>query len=108
MRQINPKLQTIYNNYYIENPKDFIELLELISQKGLEKILDIIKELEKISPTGVNTEKIKMLCNRTHNETKKEQKATTEIEIQSKLLLSHYGNLLNSSNVTFDKETTII
>ncbi len=109
MRQMNPTLQTIYNKHYTENPKDFIELLELIAKKGLEKIENIIKELEKLSPTGVNTEKIKMLCNRNDDEQitiNKER--TTEIEEQSKLILNHYGNLLNNSCVAFHKEAKII
>ncbi len=108
MHQMNPKLQTIYNKYYTENPKDFIELLELIGEKGLQKILNVIKELEKLSPTGVNTEKVKMLCNRTLIKIGKKQERNTEIEMQSRMLLNHYGKLLNNSNVAFDKEASII
>lgn len=109
IRQMNPTLQTIYNKYYTENPKDFIELLELIGEKGLEKIQTVIKELEKLSPTGINTEKVKMLCNRNDNEKQKtNQERTTEIEEKSKLILSQYGNLLNNSCVAFHEEAKII
>lgn len=110
MQQMNPKLHTIYNKYYTENPKDFIELLELIGENGLEKIENIIKELEKLNPNGINTEKIKMLSNR-HQEDKewtKNKERTTEIEEQSKLILNLYGNLLNNSTVAFHKEAKII
>ena len=109
MQQMNPTLQTIYNKYYIENPKDFIELLELIGEKNIKEVLSSIEELEKLSPIGINTEKIKMLCNRNDNEietTNKER--NTEIEENSKLILNHYGNLLKSSSVAFHKEAKII
>nr|WP_231701802.1 hypothetical protein [Crassaminicella thermophila] len=106
---MNPSLQTIYHKYYTENPKDFVELLELISQKSLEKILSAIKELENLSPTGVNTEKIKMLCNRNDDIfTIKNDERTTEIEEKSKLILSEYGNLVKNSCVAFHEEAKII
>lgn len=109
MQQMNPTLQTIYNKYYTENPKDFIELLELIGKKSMEEVLNAIEELEKISPIGINTEKIKMLCNRNEKEVKNTNKErTTEIEEHSKFILNHYGNLLKSSCVAFHKEAKII
>lgn len=109
MHQMNPKLQTIYQKHYTENPKDFVELIELIGEKSLEKILDAIKELEKLSPTGVNTEKIKMLCNRNEDIIiQKNNERTTEIEKQSKLILSEYGNLVKNSCVAFHEEAKII
>ena len=109
MQQMNPTLQTIYNKYYTENPKDFIELLELIGKKSMEEVLNAIEELEKISPIGINTEKIKLLCNRNEKEVKNTNKErTTEIEEHSKFILNHYGNLLKSSCVAFHKEAKII
>ncbi|WP_034602533.1 Mu transposase domain-containing protein, partial [Clostridiisalibacter paucivorans] len=108
MHQMNPKLQNIYNKYYTENPRDFIELIELISKEGLESIEKAIISLEKISPLNINTEKIKLLCNRKEEiKTNKEYK-NTEIEKQSKSILNHYGNLLKNSSVDFDKEALII
>ncbi|MTI47253.1 MAG: IS21 family transposase [Firmicutes bacterium] len=109
MRQMNPKLHNIYNNYYTENPKEFVDLLVLISEKSLEKVLVAIKELEKLSPTGVNTEKIKMLCSRNDNEDNiKNKERTTEIEAKSKQILNQYGSLLGNSSVAFQKEAKII
>lgn len=109
MQQMNPTLQTIYHNHYTENPKDFVELLEVIGEKSLEKILKAIKELEKLSPTGVNTEKIKMLCNRNDDTIIiKNNERTAEIEEKSRLILSEYGNLIKNSCIAFHEEATII
>lgn len=109
MRQMNPTLHNIYNNYYTENPKEFVDLLVLISEKSLERVLKAIKELEKLSPTGVNTEKIKMLCSRNESEVSiNNNERTTEIEENSKIILNEYGSLLGNSSVAFQKEAKII
>lgn len=106
---MNPTLHTIYNKYHTENPKDFIELLELIGENGLEKIQNTIKELDKLNPNGINTEKVKMLCHRQLDEQKiQNYERTTDIENQSKLILNLYGDLLNNSCVAFHKEAKII
>jgi hypothetical protein len=108
---MNPKLQSIYNKYYTTNPRDFIDLIEIISENGLEKIERIILELEKISTLNINTEKIKLLCNRNKDskqEISNKNTETTEIEKQSKLILNQYASILNSSSVAFDMEVAII
>lgn len=108
MRQMNSKLQEIYNKYYTENPKDFIDLIELISKEGLEKIEESIKGLEKINPLNIDTEKIKLLCNRQKETIDENKHKNTEIEEHSKLILNHYGDLLKNSSGGFDKEALII
>lgn len=108
MRQMNSKLQNIYNQYYIQNPRDFIDLIELISEEGLEKIENIIKELEKINPLNIDTEKIKLLCYRKDEPIVRNEHKNTEIERQSKLILDNYGKLLKKSTVEFDREALII
>ncbi len=109
MQQMNPRLQAIFNKYYTENPKDFIELIEIISENGLDKIEKIINKLERIAPLGVDTEKIKMLCNRsTDTVLENNKEGITEIEKHSKSLLNQYATMLNNSAVPFHKETSII
>lgn len=108
MHQMNHQLQNIYNKYYTENPRDFIDLIGLISKEGLESVKKVIAELEKISPLNINTEKIKLLCNRKEEISAIKEYKSTEIEKHSKSILNHYGNLLNNSSVDFDKEALII
>ena len=57
--QLSPELQEIYQEYYINNPKDFIGLLELIKEKDLESVIDAIEELRKIKKDLVTTDNIK-------------------------------------------------
>lgn len=109
MQQMNPKLQTIYTDYYTQNPKDFIELLELIGEIGFHKIEKAIRKLEQLSPLGINTEKIKMLCYRQDEGIQMiKQTRNTEIEESSLLILKQYDRLLNHSEVDFYPEVKII
>lgn len=109
MHQMNPRLQSIFNKYYTENPKDFIDLIEIISENGLDKIENIIKELEKISPLVIDTGKIKFLVNRnSESDLSKRKEETTDIEIHSRNILNQYASILNNSSVAFKKEVTII
>ncbi|MEG6616392.1 IS21 family transposase [Peptococcaceae bacterium 1198_IL3148] len=65
LRQANPRLQKIYHQYYIKKEKEFIDLIKLVLEKGLEKIEEAIKSLERISPLDISTDKIKAIVNRT-------------------------------------------
>jgi len=62
-RQLEPKLQLIYKNYYIKNPKDFIGLLEVIEKSSLEKVLKAVDELSGIKYSMVNTDNIRSIVN---------------------------------------------
>lgn len=57
--QLSPELQEIYQEYYTSNPRDFIELLELIKEKDLESVLKAVEELKKIKKELVTTDNIK-------------------------------------------------
>ncbi len=63
-RQIEPRLQQIYENYYISNPKDFIELLEILKKSSLEKVLCAVDELAEIKHSMVNTDNIRSLLDK--------------------------------------------
>ena len=64
LRQTNPRLQRIYHQYYIKREKEFIDLIKLALEKGIEKIGDAIVSLETISPLDISTDKITAIVNR--------------------------------------------
>lgn len=57
--QLSPELQETYQQYYINNPREFIELLELIKEKDVESVLKAIEELKAIKKELVTTDNIK-------------------------------------------------
>lgn len=62
--QVKPELKCIYQKYYRGREKSFIELLELISCEGMDRIKDAIATLVRIDPNGIGTEKIKTIVQR--------------------------------------------
>lgn len=109
LHQANPRLHKIYNRYYIKKEKEFIELLILISEKGLEKIEEAIKVLEAINPTDITTEKIKTICNRENSQVFRTNKGLeNEIGQKATEMLKAFKNLIPASNEDFKKEAAIV
>ena len=98
LKQAAPGLKEIYTSYYIGCEKDFIELLEVVSSKGMDKVRQAIAKLESISPGGVSTDKIKMIVQRDGKpKTKVVDKENDQIEAFSKDILTGYAAMLNLS-----------
>ncbi|MFA7412774.1 MAG: hypothetical protein WCZ27_11085 [Tissierellaceae bacterium] len=57
--QLSPELQQIYQEYYTNKAREFIDLLELIKEKDLKSVVDAVEELEKIRKSLVTTDNIK-------------------------------------------------
>ena len=95
-RQIEPRLQLIYENYYIKNPKDFIELLEIIEKNSLEKVLGAVDKLADIKHSMVNTENIRSVVN---NAPVESEKLITKdsIDSASMELILQINSLFNTS-----------
>ena len=110
IKQAQSELQQIYNLYYTEKPKEFLDLLEIIREKSLTVVQEAIAELERLSPIGVDTEKIKFLCSREHRARpeEKEEGLPSIIEQQSMIMLTSYGHLLHDPDYSFQKETVVI
>ncbi|MCL6087528.1 MAG: hypothetical protein M1475_03880 [Actinobacteria bacterium] len=99
--QMEPRLLNIYNRYYRGSEKSFIELVELISKIGIDKVEAAIDEIKNLNIKEVTTDKIVAICQRAllpFNEGV--TKNTSEIEESSRKILSLYGNLLNEKEPT--------
>jgi len=63
LQQATKKVKNIYDTYYINNPRDFVDLIQLIKDGiSLAQIEQSINELRKLNPQHVTTDKIKILC----------------------------------------------
>lgn len=109
LQQADPRLQEIYQDYYTEKPKEFIELLPLVSEKGINEINAAIKTLKQINPVDITTEKIKVICNREIRiipyPTKK---LDCEIDQKSTDMLKAFQNLIPASKEEFKQEAIVI
>jgi len=77
--QLSPELQNIYKEYYSNNPRDFISLLEIIKEKDVINVLNAINRLVKIKKDLVTTDNIKNIIYKLPEENKVETKGSSEI-----------------------------
>lgn len=103
LQQADKKIQTIYKRYYISREKEFIELIQFIRDEStIAEVEKSIKELRKINPSHVTTDKIKVLCAKNQNKTppaspvSRESKEITE---QAKAHLKMYDELFKTETV---------
>ncbi len=92
--QLQPRLKAIYQKYYQGKEKHFIELLELTAEHNLVAVEQAITLLEKVNPTGINTEKIRMIVER-KDDTSSKIIYPSDIEIQAQRIVNLYTDMLN-------------
>lgn len=108
--QMAPELQNIYNNYYTNNTKDFIDLIQIIKENSFSKVIEAIKKLEKINKNTVSTDAIKMILNRKSeiNQQSFTDTKSTEIEQKSKELIENYADFLNKEGLKSFEEGGVV
>ena len=81
----------------IGKEKDFIELLNLIGEVGIESVERSIEVIRKITPTSVTLDKIKFICQRNDEEDYYKQYFENDSSIvnNSINLLNNYAELLS-------------
>ena len=62
LQQADTKVKNIYEHYYNRDAKTFLEVLEVIYEKGIDAVDDALKDLERISPLEMNADKVRMIC----------------------------------------------
>lgn len=92
--QMDTKTKNIYDHYYNKNGKAFLEVLELIYEKGVDPVVEALKTLEKISPLDMSPSKVKLLCEKSEEVNKsRNQIGSDYISIKTKNTLSQYDAL---------------
>lgn len=96
LMQAAPELKDIYTNYYIGSEKDFIELLGVVADNGLDKVKGAIEKLVSINCLSINTDKIKLLVQRDEAKALSTAgKKDDQIESYSRQIAKNYAELLN-------------
>ena len=57
-----PQLKTFMNAIIQKNARTFLEVLEIIYEKGVRAVNDSLRELERISPLDMSSEKVRSVC----------------------------------------------
>lgn len=107
--QMSNKLQDIFEKWYREKTKDFIELIYYISanNKDIKEIEEAIEQLRKISFSEITTDKIKIICERETRETRSIMEENETEQISKRQLLKISSLLLDHEGLEY-KETKVI
>ena len=100
--QLSKELKIIFQEYYKDNNKDFLELIDYIKKenKSINDIKDAIIKLKKLTLNQINTDKIKfILSNENLKEKEISSKFNTEIINNSKQQILDINNFLNTTNI---------
>lgn len=100
LEQIDERLKSIYNQYYLENPRDFIELIDYLKNStiSISQIEQIITNLLNTAQQEITTDKIKIIYeNKDKDEAQSTTKNNQEIEIQCKQQLLAAQQLLTEN-----------
>jgi len=106
LKQAEPELQKIYHKYYTGKEKEFIELLELVGEKGWAKVQSALEALKRVSPNHLSTEKIISICRRSNDIFFPKSEGDTVT--LSKGILKAYNQLLNGSANKFDQGAQVL
>lgn len=98
--QMSSSLKDIYHSFFKEQPKAFIELLELVGNHDMASVQNTINILTQ-KHIEVNVENIKMILNRKDDTSSKLPKSELQEEIikNSKQHLSMYDSIIGTSSV---------
>lgn len=60
--QADTQIKEIYQKYYTESVREFLQVLEVIREKGLEEVISAIDALNILAPGDYSADKVKTIC----------------------------------------------
>ena len=92
--QADTQIKYIYEHYYSQDAKTFLQVLEVIYEKGIDAVAQALKELELLSPMDMSADKVKVICD--HKQVQKNSlpvSYTDHLTEKSRNILSIYDRL---------------
>lgn len=75
-KQADPRIRKLYMDNYSTSPKEFIEILGVIKEKGLGNVLRAVETLRTLAPGDYSPDKVKEICARMDDEKLRETTGT--------------------------------
>ena len=103
--QADTQIKNIYKKYYTRDAKIFLQVLEIIYEKGIHAVTEALKELEKLSPMDMSADKVKVICeSRQERENHKDISYTDHLTEKSRNTLFKYDQLAALQSGKLKKE----
>jgi transposase len=103
--QADTQIKYIYEHYYSGDAKTFLQILEIIYEKGTDVVTEALRELELLSPMDMSADKLRVICE--HNQEKKNcitVSYTDHLTEKSRNTLSVYDRLAALQSGKLKKE----
>lgn len=90
--QVDTKIKNIYDSYYNLEPKYFLDVLEIINERGVDIVQRALEKLDRLSISDMSAEKVKVLCDKISSNSENEI-GTDSLSKIAQNTLSHYDIL---------------
>jgi len=98
--QADAKIKKLYEKYYSKDAKAFLQVLEIIKERGVDHVMKAVKKLEGSSPTDISYDKVKIMCDCIHENAGRIMYLSDHLTEYNRSLLPQYDNLfITSSNL---------
>lgn len=92
--QADTRIKELYERYYTKDVREFLLVLEIIREKGLDEVEKALRALEILSPNDYSADKLKVICE-TRTGLADEKPGSDYISEYSKRTLINYDMLLH-------------
>ena len=91
-KQMDNVLKNIYSDYFKDNEKEFILLLDCVGKYGLKAVDEAIKHIKEVCPNNISIDKIEFIC------TKKDDNKVIYLSDCNDDITTNSINMLNELN----------
>lgn len=97
--QSDTTIKKIYDTYYSSDAKTFLDVLEIIYEKGTVAVAASLKQLEALSPMDMSADKVRVICDKNKELDNSIKKTGTDrLSKKSKSTLAQYDKLRKLQN----------
>lgn len=90
--QSDTVVKQIYDTYYTQDARTFLEVLEVIYELGADTVQQALKRMERLSPRDMSAQKVRVICENARREAPR-QPGTDHLSTKAKSTLSQYDLL---------------
>lgn len=90
--QSDTVVKQIYDTYYTQDARTFLEVLEVIYELGADSVLQALKRMERLSPKDMSAQKVRVICENTQSLTL-QSPGSDHLSEKAKSTLSQYDLL---------------
>lgn len=97
--QSDTRIKKIFETYYSSDAKTFLDVLEIIYEKGVGDVETALLKLESLSPMDMSADKVKVICDKINeNKNSITKTGTDRLSQKSKSTLGQYDKLRQLQN----------